>query len=426
MSHVDEGALHAYLDGALDEYPAADAERIRAHLDGCAQCAERLEVERRIRSDAHAMLGLAAPKVEVPSFEELRAYVQRTRRQERSTHRLRQLGWAASIMVALGTGWMLRDGQLQGRALDIGQEMAPAAPMAPAGDVAPAGEAGPAGEAAIADEVASGVGMRSGAGATSTVGDAAPGRETGQAARRAAFQDLSDDAPGETPVRSADVTRVQANKVAETVAEMEAPRISAPLQESVVVADADALREAPAAGKVADVAPAPAVPVDAMRALAPVAADSIEARLAETEVQLTTTASRQREPASEPTTLTSALEARQEQGASRSVPVGGNEREDETEPEPLISVPGHEVLDVTNLGEGSTAWGVRVRQRMSDGPTFEVVHLEPGIDPAILPDLEAGMQEARAETGFGWVLVRGALPQPELEELLARLLPPAD
>ena len=25
MSHVDEGALHAYLDGALDEYPPAEA-----------------------------------------------------------------------------------------------------------------------------------------------------------------------------------------------------------------------------------------------------------------------------------------------------------------------------------------------------------------------------------------------------------------
>ena len=46
MSHVDEGALHAYLDGALDEYPAAEGRRVREHLDLCPECAERLEVER--------------------------------------------------------------------------------------------------------------------------------------------------------------------------------------------------------------------------------------------------------------------------------------------------------------------------------------------------------------------------------------------
>ena len=66
MSHVDEGALHAYLDGALDEYPVAEARRIREHLDVCATCAERLEVERGLRSDAHAMLGMAAPVVDLP------------------------------------------------------------------------------------------------------------------------------------------------------------------------------------------------------------------------------------------------------------------------------------------------------------------------------------------------------------------------
>ena len=42
MSHIDEGALHAYLDGALDSYPAAEATRIREHLESCAACAARL------------------------------------------------------------------------------------------------------------------------------------------------------------------------------------------------------------------------------------------------------------------------------------------------------------------------------------------------------------------------------------------------
>ncbi len=119
MSHVDEGALHAYLDGALDEFPQAEAERIRAHLDACAECAERLGEERRIRSDAHAMLDLAAPAVEAPGLEELRAYVERTRPRKSRISRMQRLGWAASVVLALGAGWMIREGQLQTRALDV-------------------------------------------------------------------------------------------------------------------------------------------------------------------------------------------------------------------------------------------------------------------------------------------------------------------
>jgi anti-sigma factor RsiW len=74
MSHVDEGALHAYLDGALDEYPAAEARHVREHLDSCGECLDRLEVERAIRDQAVSILGLAVPEVTAPSFEELRAY----------------------------------------------------------------------------------------------------------------------------------------------------------------------------------------------------------------------------------------------------------------------------------------------------------------------------------------------------------------
>jgi anti-sigma factor RsiW len=75
MWHVDEGALHAYLDGALDEYPAPEARRVREHLETCAECAASLADERRVREEAQEILGLAAPSVEVPTFEELRAYV---------------------------------------------------------------------------------------------------------------------------------------------------------------------------------------------------------------------------------------------------------------------------------------------------------------------------------------------------------------
>ena len=79
MSHVDEGVLHAYLDGALDAFGASEAERIRAHLTECAPCRARLEEERAVRAEASSILAMAAPEVELPSIEDLRAYVEATR-----------------------------------------------------------------------------------------------------------------------------------------------------------------------------------------------------------------------------------------------------------------------------------------------------------------------------------------------------------
>ncbi|MBM4185483.1 MAG: hypothetical protein FJ207_14905, partial [Gemmatimonadetes bacterium] len=143
MSHVDEGALHAYLDGALDEYPAAEARRIREHVETCAMCMERLAEERKVREDANAILGLAAPQVEVPTFEELRAYVVRTTKAERSTMsvRLYRMSWAASVVLALGTGWMLRGG-----------EAVPIAPLERAGGADVAATAQEAAAAPAADD----------------------------------------------------------------------------------------------------------------------------------------------------------------------------------------------------------------------------------------------------------------------------------
>ena len=66
MSHISKGALHAYLDGALDEYPSNEAEAIRQHLDACIECAARLDVERGIRDDASAILAGTAPLIEMP------------------------------------------------------------------------------------------------------------------------------------------------------------------------------------------------------------------------------------------------------------------------------------------------------------------------------------------------------------------------
>src|SRR5690606_3813230 len=107
-SHVHEGALHAYLDGALDELPAGEARRVRMHLERCGTCRQRLERERAVRSEAEAILAGARPSVDLPTLEELRLLAGSGREERPHRTRLRRLGWAASVALAVGTGWMLR------------------------------------------------------------------------------------------------------------------------------------------------------------------------------------------------------------------------------------------------------------------------------------------------------------------------------
>ncbi|NNF12415.1 MAG: hypothetical protein HKN72_04300 [Gemmatimonadetes bacterium] len=444
MSHVDKGALHAYLDGALDEYPAAEAERIRAHLDACAECAARLEVERRTRSDAHAMLALASPVVEVPSLEELRAYVQRTAQQRRGISRFQRMGWAASVVLALGAGWMLRDGQLQSRALDIGADLAPrsgvsSAVEAPAESDAVSSEAGRAASQDFLD------GAAAGAAATLQRSDrGAIGNESvvetevlGGRARPSS--------PAEEATVDTDVGRVGATMADASAEEREAEPLPKALDRLEQVAESPVVS---ADGAVA--APADVV-ATTPEASAAVAGEASGAGAGEA-VALTGRVDDQRASAAGDSSQPAGPEARRRQvreatnappavvanaalvepapargnaeaDASRSLVLEVEATDDEDVTEPLLSVPGHEVMDVTNLGEGSTAWGARVRQRMADGRRFEVFHLEPGIDPSILPPMETGVGEVSTETPFGWVLVRGAMDDAELGDLLLRLFP---
>ena len=107
MSHVADGILHAYLDGALDALSDAGelpdgmkSADVMAHLSACADCRARLEAERRVREGAGVILGDASvPHVEVPAF----AGVAGARRSRRA--RWLPLGWAASVLLALGAGW---------------------------------------------------------------------------------------------------------------------------------------------------------------------------------------------------------------------------------------------------------------------------------------------------------------------------------
>jgi len=101
VSHVDEGTLHAYLDGEL---PGAERAQLETHLAECAPCRDRLTEERGLIERADRLLTLA----ELPAGHTHRpapAPVQSRRRRPRFAV---PAAWAASIAAAFLTGWLLR------------------------------------------------------------------------------------------------------------------------------------------------------------------------------------------------------------------------------------------------------------------------------------------------------------------------------
>ena len=101
MSHVDEGTLHAYLDGEL---PSTERAALEAHLAQCASCRATLTEERALLERASALLGSAGPAERAtPPFDQIR-------RTGRSPWQIRTpVAWAASIALALGLGYYLRN-----------------------------------------------------------------------------------------------------------------------------------------------------------------------------------------------------------------------------------------------------------------------------------------------------------------------------
>jgi hypothetical protein len=99
MSHVDEGTLHAYLDGEL---APVERERVDTHLKGCPACQARLAEERAILERASRLLGMATPPERaMPPLTQLR--------QPPLMWRLRRpLAWAATLILAVGLGWFAR------------------------------------------------------------------------------------------------------------------------------------------------------------------------------------------------------------------------------------------------------------------------------------------------------------------------------
>jgi len=103
MPHINDGQIHAWLDGALEAHERA---RIEEHIAGCAECRSRVDEEREIIAAASRILAVAAPPaLDAPPFPNLRA-PRRPRRGLLSDPM--RLAWAASLVLALGIGWLGR------------------------------------------------------------------------------------------------------------------------------------------------------------------------------------------------------------------------------------------------------------------------------------------------------------------------------
>lgn len=249
MSHVDEGHLHAWLDGALDHYPADEAERVRRHLAGCEVCAARLEEARALRGRTKSILDGAAPEPgPLPELEALRAEAGRRVRDRDRSSSLRRLAWAASVVVALGAGWMAREvtapGGLTGPPSASGLSGAPAAPADTERDAGEASRARAEEEAGVPPSPA--VAEREAAPAQEPADGSAEARED-----PAADRGVDRASPTEPGALEAVVPRTAAER---DVASGPPPALSAAPLRRRAVADSAALVARPVQGAAGNVA----------------------------------------------------------------------------------------------------------------------------------------------------------------------------
>lgn len=102
MSHLDEGTLHALIDG---EIPSEELGPIEAHLATCPECRARLDEARGFVRTADRLVALVDLPAEREAPAEVPAPAQR--RAWRPRVHPSTLGWAAGLMLVAGGTWLL-------------------------------------------------------------------------------------------------------------------------------------------------------------------------------------------------------------------------------------------------------------------------------------------------------------------------------
>ena len=409
--HLAAGELHVWLDGALDQLGELRAAEVREHLRACAACRDALADEERMRARASEVLALAEPRgAEPPPFELLveRARGAATAAPARRVSRAARLGWAASVMVALGAGWVARELGLHPR---TAQEAAPA-PVAGPGDSRPPGGGLPAAEAADVPAV--------GAAGSAGPRDPSANEALGGGA----------DARGRAP--GADGTGLVREGGASATAPVVSPTTPeasppvAPLATAGVGADLptapEAARAAPAAASGSPTT-VEAAPSSAPAADPPLRLDQVifiaqaEKRAAEERV------------AEEPAEALSAT-ADEPLGFAGAAARAEVRREGAADPDEALdlTVHGLEVLRVEWAEVAPGQRWLRVLQRLSGGDTLEVRFVRSAVGDTTV-DLLTGLVSAPLRAGWsqvvrvhrdGWLIARAPLARDALEALVER------
>jgi len=112
MPHMDEGLLQAWLDGVRGGLTEEERREVEAHLKGCERCSALLDELRAADHATRDLLGaVAAAEETTPDFSEVvaRAGALREAHAEPKAGRRFPLPWAASIVLAVGVGWMANE-----------------------------------------------------------------------------------------------------------------------------------------------------------------------------------------------------------------------------------------------------------------------------------------------------------------------------
>jgi Putative zinc-finger len=102
MSHLDEGQLHSLLDGELEEPERQAAE---AHLAACPECRLAYQEAKALLEGADQLIqAVEVPRTGRPGT----ATPLLARRPSRRRFNWRTVAWAASVVLAVGLGWLAR------------------------------------------------------------------------------------------------------------------------------------------------------------------------------------------------------------------------------------------------------------------------------------------------------------------------------
>ena len=102
MPHLDEGTLHALLDG---EIPSTELPPIQAHLGACAECRARLAEEQELLAESDRLIEV----LELPEAAPARAPIRPAPRRVWPA----RLAWAATVVLAAGLGYSARGGPIE-------------------------------------------------------------------------------------------------------------------------------------------------------------------------------------------------------------------------------------------------------------------------------------------------------------------------